>query len=153
MAERANRSDYSINTIIGPNTSVWGDVETGGFTRVDGNVHGDLSAKGRIVIGEKACLKSSISGTSITVGGIVYGNIIAADRLTLLSTGLIVGDVITRRIQIEAGCLIHGKVTVCKDDEKWQAALAEYHDAEGVRQTLKRQTKTSIEKNPNKSAD
>ena len=76
----------------------------------------------------------------------MYGNIIAADRLTLLSTGLIVGNVITRRIQIEAGCLIHGKVTVCKDDEKWQAALAEYHDAEGVRQTLKRQTKTSPEK-------
>jgi cytoskeletal protein CcmA (bactofilin family) len=137
-AAKVNRSDYSLNTIIGPNTSVWGDIEAGGFTRVDGALHGDLAAKGRIVIGEKACLKSSISGTSITIGGIVYGNVIATDRLVLLSTGLVVGDVITRRIQVETGCLVHGKIVVCKDEEKMKAALAEHHDAEGVRQTLKK---------------
>ena len=118
---------------------MWGDIESGGFTRIDGDLHGDLTARGRVVIGENACLKSHVSGTAITIGGVVYGNIIATERLTLLSTGLIVGDVITRRIQVDDGCLVHGKVTVCKDDEKLKAALAEYHDAEGVRQALTRQ--------------
>ncbi|MDR0540104.1 MAG: polymer-forming cytoskeletal protein [Spirochaetaceae bacterium] len=138
MAAKVNRSDFSINTIIGPGTNVWGDVEAAGFTRIDGALHGDLAVQGRIVIGEKACLKSSVSGTSVTIGGIVYGNVIATDRLVLLSTGLVVGDVITRRIQIDDGCLVHGKIVVCKDEEKMKAALAEHHDAEGVRQALKK---------------
>ncbi|MDR2601199.1 MAG: polymer-forming cytoskeletal protein [Spirochaetaceae bacterium] len=143
MAQKVNRSDYFINTIIGPNTSVWGDVEVAGFARVDGAVHGDVTAKGRIVIGEKACLKSSISGTAITIGGIVYGNVIAADRLTLLSTSLIIGDIITRRIQIDNGGIVHGKIVVCKDDEKWQSALAEHHDAESVHEAIKQQQKSA----------
>ena len=60
--------DFSINTIIGPGTNVSGDIESGGFTRVDGNVHGDVKARGRVIIGERARMKSNISGTFVTVG-------------------------------------------------------------------------------------
>ena len=42
--------DFSLNTIIGPGTSVSGNIESGGFTRVDGNVLGDVKARGRVVI-------------------------------------------------------------------------------------------------------
>src|SRR5215469_8201297 len=102
------KEDYSINTIIGPSTSVSGDIESGGFTRVDGNVLGDVKAKGRVVIGERARMKSNVSGTLVTVGGVVIGNILASERLVILQTGLVLGDIITRRIQADEGCLIHG---------------------------------------------
>ena len=54
-----NKQDFSINTIIGPNTSVSGDIEAGGFTRIDGSIRGDVSAKGRVLIGEKARMRSN----------------------------------------------------------------------------------------------
>ncbi|MDR2758822.1 MAG: polymer-forming cytoskeletal protein [Spirochaetaceae bacterium] len=120
-----NRKDFSINTIIGPDTSVYGDVESGGFTRVDGNLRGNLNARGRVIVGEKARIKSNISGTSITIGGVVYGNVFASERLIILSTGLVLGDIVTRRIQADEGCLVHGRVTVCKTDEKWAQVAAE----------------------------
>lgn len=120
--------DFSINTIIGPGTSVSGDIESGGFTRVDGNIRGDVNARGRVVIGEKARMKSNVSGTFVTVGGVVFGNVLASERLVILSTGLIMGDVITRRIQADDGCLVHGRVRVCRTDEAWNKALAEYRD-------------------------
>jgi cytoskeletal protein CcmA (bactofilin family) len=130
------REDFSINTIIGPNTSVSGDIETGGFTRVDGSIRGDVTARGRVVIGEKARMKSNVSGTSITVGGVVCGNVIASEQLIILSTALILGDIITRRIQADEGCLIHGKVSVCPDEKSWSRALAELRDVQGVRSAL-----------------
>jgi cytoskeletal protein CcmA (bactofilin family) len=134
MASR--RSDFSVNTIIGPNTSVSGSLEVGGFIRVDGNVRGDVSARGRVVIGEEARMRSNISGTAVTIGGVVQGNVLASERLTVLSTGLVIGDVITRRIQADDGCLIHGKIRVCPTEESWNRALSEYQDARGVRSVL-----------------
>jgi cytoskeletal protein CcmA (bactofilin family) len=128
--------DFSINTIIGPNTRVNGDIETGGFTRVDGSVMGNVSARGRVVIGEYARMKSNVLGTSVTVGGVVYGNIIASEQLIVLSTGLVLGDIITRRIQADEGCLIHGKVLVCSDEKSWTKALAEHRDMAGIKSVL-----------------
>ena len=128
--------EFSINTIIGPKTSILGNIESGGFTRVDGNVLGNLKARGRIVIGEKARMKSNISGTNITVGGVVCGNIIANERLVVLSTGLIIGDIITKRIQADEGCLIHGRVRVCKTDESWNKAFSEYRDIAEMKESL-----------------
>src|SRR5215469_11759603 len=98
MASVNKNADLSINTIIGPGTSVFGNIESGGFTRVDGNVLGNVRAKGRVVIGERARMKSNVSGTSITVGGVVLGNVLASERLVVLATGLVMGDIITRRI-------------------------------------------------------
>jgi len=135
MASSKSES-FSINTIIGPGTSVSGDVESGGFTRVDGNVQGNVKAKGRVVIGERARMKSNISGTSVTVGGVVFGNVLASERLIVLATGLVMGDIITRRIQAEEGCLIHGRVKVCQSEEVWNRAISEYRDVAGLRESL-----------------
>jgi cytoskeletal protein CcmA (bactofilin family) len=120
--------DFSVNTIIGPGTSVSGDIESGGFTRVDGNIQGDVNARGRVIIGEKARMKSNVSGTFVTVGGVVFGNVLASERLIVLATGLIMGDVITRRIQADDGCLVHGRVRVCTTEDAWNKALSEYQD-------------------------
>ena len=132
----SRRADYSINTIIGPNTSLQGDIESAGFTRIDGSIVGNINAKGRVVIGEKARMKSNVSGTAITIGGVVYGNVIAGESLVVLSTALVLGDVITRRIQADDGCLIHGKVLVCPDKESWACAVNEYRDKRGIQSVL-----------------
>jgi cytoskeletal protein CcmA (bactofilin family) len=89
-----------------------------------------------VVVGEKARMQGNISGTTVTVGGVVYGNILASERISILDTGLVLGDIITRRIQADEGCLIHGKVTVCQSDEAWDKAVAEHRDAQGVRSAL-----------------
>jgi len=130
--------DLSINTIIGPGTSIKGNVEAGGFVRVDGALRGDLITKGRVVIGEKARMESDIFGTSVTVGGVVKGNIFASERVSVLSTGLVLGDIITRRIQADEGTLIHGLVIACGDQGDWNSAIASYRDERGVRSAAMR---------------
>jgi cytoskeletal protein CcmA (bactofilin family) len=130
------REDLSLNTIIGPNSQVTGNVEAGGFTRVDGSLKGDLNARGRVIVGEQARIKGSIAGTAVTVGGVVYGNILAGERVIILSTGIVLGDIITRRIQADEGCLLQGRVLVCSTPENWETAVGEYSDARDVKQVL-----------------
>ena len=136
MAATSKNRDFSINTIIGPNTSLSGDIDSDGFTRIDGSIRGNVNAKGRVVIGERARMKSNVSGTAITIGGVVYGNVIASESLVILSTALVVGNIITRRIQADEGCIIHGKVSVCPDVESWNRAISTHKDALGVKSTL-----------------
>ena len=126
------QGEFSVNTIIGPDSFVRGDIEASGFTRVDGNVKGNLRAKGRIVIGESARMRSSITGTSITVGGVVDGNILASERLIVLQSALIIGDIYTRRIEADEGCIIHGKVRVCQSEDTWERAKSEFREKRQV---------------------
>jgi cytoskeletal protein CcmA (bactofilin family) len=127
-AKAKKRVEFAINTIVGPGSFIKGDVESGGFTRVDGSVKGNLHAKGRVVVGEKARMKSSITGTTVTVGGVVAGNILASERLIVLSTAVILGDITTRRIEVNEGSLVHGKVRVCQTEDTWTRASSEYRD-------------------------
>jgi cytoskeletal protein CcmA (bactofilin family) len=129
-------SDFSINSIIGPNTDLTGNIETGGFTRIDGYIRGNVRAKGRVVIGERARMKGNVTGTNITIGGVVCGNIIADGHLVILSTAVIIGDIITRRIQADDGSFINGRVAVCPSDENWTKTTSEYLDAQGIKSTL-----------------
>jgi len=135
MAEDRS-GDFSINTIIGPNTSLSGDIEAGGFTRIDGSIRGDVRARGRVVIGERARLKGNLTGTNITVGGVVYGNVIADGHLVILATAVVIGDIITRRIQADDGCFINGRVAVCANDESWAKTTSEHKDAQGIKSAL-----------------
>lgn len=120
-----NRNNHSVNTFLGPGTRVVGVIESSGFTRIDGIVHGDVNAQGSIVIGDQARLKGNLSGTAVTVGGVVHGDIFADERIIILASAIILGNIITRRIQADEGCLIHGKVFVCKSDDEWNKAVAE----------------------------
>jgi cytoskeletal protein CcmA (bactofilin family) len=121
-------AEFAVNTIVGPDSFIQGNIESGGFTRVDGSVKGNLYAQGRVVVGEKARMRSSIKGTIVTIGGVVDGNILASERLIVLSSALILGDITTRRIEASEGCLIHGRVRVCQTEESWERALSEYRD-------------------------
>jgi len=124
----ARKHEFIVNTIVGPGSFIRGDIEAPGFTRVDGNVKGNLHAGGKVVVGKDARLKSSIIGTSITIGGVVDGNILASERLVVLPSALIIGDITTRRIEASDGCIIHGRIRVCQSEESWERAKSEYRD-------------------------
>ena len=128
--------DYSINTIIGPGSDLNGNISTGGFTRIDGNIRGNVKVKGRVIIGERARIKGDVTGTNITIGGVVYGNIISDGHLVILSTAVVIGDIITRRIQADDGSFINGRVAVCLNDESWTKAAYEHQDAQGIKSAL-----------------
>jgi cytoskeletal protein CcmA (bactofilin family) len=126
--KKAKDAEFAINTIVGPNSFVKGDIAADGFTRVDGSLKGNLHANGRVVVGANARMKSSITGTNVTIGGIVDGNVLASERLVVLASAIILGDITTRRIEVNEGCLIQGRVKVCQTQESWERAKSEYKD-------------------------
>jgi cytoskeletal protein CcmA (bactofilin family) len=127
--------NLSINTIIGTGTYIEGSISSAGFTRIDGALKGDLVVQGRVVIGESARIRSNIAGTAVTVGGVVLGDILANERVTVLSSAVVLGTIITCRIQIDEGSIVHGNVVTCSSKEEWERRCSEYKDAMSIRRS------------------
>jgi cytoskeletal protein CcmA (bactofilin family) len=103
----------SLN-LIGTGTVIRGDIETAGDIRIDGTLIGKLTAKAKIVLGESAIIEGDIFCQNADISGAVMGNIIVEEMLTLKTTGRMHGDVITRKLVIEAGADFTGN---CKMGE------------------------------------
>ncbi|MEI8094873.1 MAG: polymer-forming cytoskeletal protein [Spirochaetales bacterium] len=97
-----------INSIIGENSSFKGDLSVSGFFRIDGDFQGNAQTEGRILVGRHGRVKGNLTARDIVVGGIIKGNLSASEKITLMSTALVVGNVYAPRIQIDNGVVIDG---------------------------------------------
>lgn len=122
-----NNEDVSINSIIGLGSTISGDIKVNGFVRIDGDIDGNLETTGNIIVGEKARIQGNVVARSITVGGVIKGNITASDSVDLLATSIVLGDICTRRLQADENVVFHGHcIALTKEDDfntavtKWQ---------------------------------
>lgn len=97
-----------INTLVGQGSSFKGDVTVHGFFRVDGDFQGSIHTEGRILVSPSGRIKGSLTGRDIVVSGVVKGDLYATERITLLSSALVVGNLYAPRIQMEQGVLVEG---------------------------------------------
>ncbi len=97
----------SIN-IISKGTKIEGDIIAEGDIRIDGELKGNITAKGRLVIGPSGSVNGQISCNNIEVSGIVNGKINASELLTMKSMAKIFGDIITKKLSVEPGSVFTG---------------------------------------------
>ena len=97
-----------VETIIGKDTQIKGTIKAGGTVRIDGELEGELSATGDIVVGENGVVKAQLTARSATIAGTVYGNAEVADKLELTSSGKLYGDIKTGTLIIGEGAVFKG---------------------------------------------
>ncbi len=98
-----------IETIIGRNTTITGNVNGSGSIRIDGRIEGGVSITGDAVIGESGTVQGDITAGSLTVAGTVTGNVDCSGNLSIHSSGQLVGDVRVRSLNIADGGVFKGR--------------------------------------------
>ena len=110
------RSDFAEfanpDTIIGQGVGVEGTLQTRGDIQINGYFKGKLITEGDVVIGEQAEVAANINAQNVYVAGEVEGNIHAIDKLEILETGRVVGDVSSSALVIESGGMLKGNSTM-----------------------------------------
>jgi len=103
-----------IDTIVGPNSTIKGDLHSKGTLRIDGTVEGKVCSESTIILGEKGIAKATLEAQQVIIGGTVHGNVEASDRLEILSTGKVYGDICTAsaRFIVAEGVVFEGRVTM-----------------------------------------
>ena len=76
--------------------------------RINGQFEGTLDTKGQLMIGEKASIKATIRGESITVAGTIEGDVTASERLELSAGARLTGKVRSPRVIMQDGAVLQG---------------------------------------------
>ena len=117
-----------VETIIGTNTVLTGDIVSEGSVRIDGKVTGTVTAKGNLILGEKGSLLGNGKGKNIVIGGHIAGNIEAAGKVEINASGTLEGDMVAAVIVIEDGARFTGN---CKMESPKPAVAALPEPAKG----------------------
>lgn len=128
--------DISINTIIGKGSSITGNLKINGFVRLDGDIDGNLETDGNIIIGDSARIRGDVKAKAVIVGGIVVGNILAQESAKLLSNSAVLGDVISRKVQVEDKATFHGHCISIKDEEQFQKTSDAYFQSKAIKEKV-----------------
>ena len=105
---KVNEIESSSINILGAGTSVKGDITANGDFRIDGSLIGNISAKGKLVIGATGSVEGEITCQNADFSGNIKGKVNVAELLSLKSTSRINGDIIINKLSIEPGAQFSG---------------------------------------------
>ena len=100
-----------FDTVIGSNTHIEGAFASSGNVRMDGHFSGALEISGNILVGESADIRADINARNVSIAGTVRGNV-TGNKVQLLRTGRIWGDISASALTTEEGAFIDGKITM-----------------------------------------
>ncbi len=113
---RKEEAPMLISTTLGKETSFSGILRFKDSLRIRGKFEGEIDSLGKLFIDGDAVVNARrIRASSVVVGGIVHGDIEAADRLEMLPSAKVYGNVRTSKLRIADGVVFEGKCEMIRD--------------------------------------
>ena len=97
-----------MNTILGKGSSFNGSLEVEGDLRVDGTLKGKIKTSNILTVGPSGKVEAEVPVKCLILGGKLVGHIFASEKVELQSKSVLIGDITTKSLTIEAGAVFHG---------------------------------------------
>lgn len=117
-------------TFLGRGVDFKGVVHFDGTVRIDGRLEGEIHTKGILIIGEHAAIRGIITAGTLINGGKIQADVTAIDKVQLLKSGILIGDVRSPAFSMEEGARFQGMCDMGVD--KWVEQEREHQDLENV---------------------
>lgn len=101
--------ETNVDTIIGANVTLKGNLYNKGSIQINGNVEGEIKSDDNIIIGEGARIKGPVVASRIEISGEIKGLVEATEKLEINSTGIVIGDINAKSLIIKEGASFVGK--------------------------------------------
>jgi cytoskeletal protein CcmA (bactofilin family) len=103
-----------IDTLIGAETVVEGDVDFSGGLRVDGAVNGNVSETGAkpgtLVLSEHGRIQGAIAVSHAVINGVINGPVRVSEYVELQSKARVTGDLCYKTLEMHIGAVVEGKL-------------------------------------------
>src|SRR5260221_11318867 len=107
------RQPVGFETVLGANSTMKGDFKSQANVRLDGTFEGHLEIEGNVLVGETARITADIHARNVSIAGEVRGNV-SGNKIQLVRTGRVWGDISAQAITTEEGAFIDGKITMVR---------------------------------------
>lgn len=112
--KKKNHLHHHIDSLIGTNTHITGDISFTGGLRIDGHIVGNVIAvderQSTLVLSNEGSIKGNIKAANIVLNGTVIGSIQAGEYLDLQECAKVYGDVMYGTLEIQLGASVEGKM-------------------------------------------
>ena len=110
------RSSAKLETVIGADSTITGELAIQGTVRVDGSVEGDIRADW-VIVGETGRIRGNVQTRMMVVGGRIDGNIDASEIVELKDKAQIFGEICTAKLTVSEGALFDGQSSMKRKKE------------------------------------
>ncbi|MGJ8661994.1 MAG: bactofilin family protein [Marinicella sp.] len=108
-----NNQSQNLDTLIGQNTNIKGDISFTGLMHLDGSVEGSISAtteNDTVIISETGRISGTVKSGNLIINGLVEGDITASGKIEVASKARVNGNIYYVNIEMEAGSQVNGKL-------------------------------------------
>jgi len=107
-------------TLLAKGVVLKGEIHVEGTVRIDGRLDGEIQTKGQVIIGEDGLVHGTITCGTLVSSGRIKAKVTANERVQLLKTATLIGEVLTPVLIMEEGAKLQGTtdmgVTAWSDD-------------------------------------
>lgn len=116
--EGETANEGQVESVVGASVKLEGDFSSDGDIFVHGNVTGKVSTKASLSVGETAEVKADIIAKNVMVAGKVEGNIKADEKVDIIASGKVHGDITTDDLSIASGAVFTGSCQMGEGEQK-----------------------------------
>ena len=118
--KKANKIDNRIDTLVGADTRIDGDLSFSGGLRVDGAIRGDVTEQNgnpsTLILSEHGKIEGGVTAAKIVLNGKVVGTVMSSHFIELQTKARITGDLHYKSLEMHTGAVIEGKLVYMGDN-------------------------------------
>ncbi len=112
--KKSTKIHNSIDTLVGADTRIVGDIHFSGGIRIDGTIIGNITEPNdspcTLILSEHGRIEGAVNAAKIIINGKVVGPVTAGVFIELQAKSHITGDVYYKSLEMHTGAVIEGKL-------------------------------------------
>lgn len=121
------RKAGKINTLLGQQTEIQGDIRFSGGLHVDGTVKGNVSAdndgRSMLSLSESGVIEGAVSVPYVVLNGTVAGDVLSSEHVELAAKARITGNVHYNLLEMAVGAEVNGQLVHAHEPAETPLAL------------------------------
>jgi cytoskeletal protein CcmA (bactofilin family) len=105
---------HAIDTLIGPQVTLHGDLVFSGGLYVEGRIHGKVIAEegapAVLTLAEQGRIEGEIQVPVVVINGELQGDVYASERIELAAKARVLGNVHYKVVEMRAGATLTGRL-------------------------------------------
>lgn len=131
LVKSKKRRPTKVDSLIGQQSRIMGDIRFGGGLHVDGTIKGNVASDGderaTLTVSDRGTIEGEVRVPYIILNGLVKGDVYASEHVELASSARVEGNVYYALIEMAMGAEVNGKLVRITEDQR--APLALDHDS------------------------
>ena len=121
------RKASKLDSLVGKNSCVTGDISFSGGLHVDGVIRGAVSGEveslSSLTVSEHGTIEGQVRVARIFLNGLVKGDVYSTERVELASSARVEGNVYYGLMEMAIGAEVNGKLVRISEDDRPELSL------------------------------